>query len=133
MIKKILVFAFVLIGLIGGCENDDNPIINSSGNTNHSPNAPSNPVPADNEINVSPSFVTLFWQCSDPDQGDTLRYDVYYGGNNNTENLLASNILTTSADLGILPPNTKVYWKVAAKDNKGGVTYSPAWKFTTGN
>jgi hypothetical protein len=133
MIKKILIFAFVLSALIAGCENDDSPVNTNTGNSNHSPNAPNNPNPGDNEINVSPAFVTLSWQCSDPDQGDTLRYDVFYGGNSNTENILASNILITSADLGIVPPQTKIYWKVNAKDNHGGTSYSPIWKFTTGN
>jgi hypothetical protein len=132
MIKKILVFAFVLIALIAGCENDDSPITGTSNSSNHSPNAPSNPVPADNATNVTSGFITLFWQCSDPDAGDTLRYDVYYG-ELNPINVLASNILTTSADLGIVPPHTSIAWKVVAKDNHGGVTNGPVWKFTTGN
>ncbi len=132
MLKKIFIMAVVFSALIAGCENDDNPITNSSSNSNHSPNAPSNPTPPDNATNVASGFITLTWQCSDPDAGDTLRYDVYYG-NLNPVNVLASNILTTSADLGIVLPHTTIAWKVVAKDNHGGVTNGPVWKFTTGN
>jgi len=30
-----------------------------------------------------------------------------------------------------LNPNTKYYWKVVAKDGKGGVKEGPVWSFTT--
>ena len=131
MLKKIFIMAVVFTALIVGCANDDDPITSTSNNSNKSPNAPSNPTPMDSATNVSYSFVTLYWMCSDPDPTDTLRYDVYYGGNLSTTNLLVSNTLNTSADLGVCQPHTKIYWKVVAKDFKGGTTQGPVWRFTT--
>ena len=94
---------------------------------NQPPNAPSNSTPTDNATDVDID-VTLSWTCSDPD-GDTLTYNVYFG-TASTPTIVAT-VTTESYDPGSLNYNTKYYWKIVAKDGKGGQTSSPVWNFTT--
>jgi len=95
---------------------------------NTQPEVPSLIDPADKAIGVS-ATPTLSWVCSDPD-GDTLVYDVYFG-TSSTPPLVKKDLAVTSYDPGILNNSTTYYWKIVAKDNKGGVTPSPVWSFTT--
>ncbi len=94
---------------------------------NQPPNAPSNPTPADNATDVDID-VTLSWTCSDPD-GDTLTYNVYFGTASNPT--IVATVTTESYDPGSLNYNTKYYWKIVAKDGKGGQTSGSVWNFTT--
>ncbi|MCD6105318.1 MAG: fibronectin type III domain-containing protein, partial [Thermosipho sp. (in: Bacteria)] len=96
--------------------------------TNYRPNRPFNPTPKDGETNVSVNPV-LTWQANDPD-GDRLLYDVYFGTDNNIE-LILENYDKTSFNPGQLKENTTYYWKVVAKDEKGGRRESFFWSFTT--
>ncbi|MEO0275149.1 MAG: Ig-like domain-containing protein, partial [candidate division WOR-3 bacterium] len=89
---------------------------------NKPPNQPSNPNPADGAINVSTN-TTLSWACSDPD-GDSLVYDIYFG-TDTTPPLVRSNHTSTSYNPGTLNYSTTYYWKVVAKDGRGGVTEGP--------
>ncbi len=95
---------------------------------NLQPNKPSNPTPFNGAASVS-TTTNLSWQCSDPN-GDALTYDVYFGTTANPL-LLASNVTSTNYDPGSLSYSTKYYWKIVAKDGKGGVTSGDAWSFTT--
>lgn len=95
---------------------------------NQPPSQPSNPNPADGATNVS-TTPTLSWTCTDPD-GDTLTYDIYFG-TSSTPPLVASNHTSSSYNPGTLQYNTTYYWKVVAKDGKGGETAGPIWSFTT--
>ena len=74
----------------------------------------------------------LRWTGSDPD-GQTLTYDVYLEANNPaTSVLVCSNLVAlTTCDPGTLNAGTHYYWRVAAKDPFGFVTYTEAWDFTT--
>jgi hypothetical protein len=101
-------------------------------NVNHAPNIPSDPSPADGALNV-PRFVSLFWSCTDPDAGDTLRFDIYAGTSNPPVTVVGANILSNSYDLGLAPSSTTLYWKVVAKDNNNAFTDGPVWCFTTSN
>ena len=76
--------------------------------------------------------VTLSWECSDPDAGDTLKYDVYFSPDNPPV-LWAANFNMKSIDVGFVDSMRVFRWQIKAKDNKGGVTLGPVWKFTTGN
>ena len=93
------------------------------------PIAPSSPTPSNTSVNQEIS-VSLSWSCSDPD-GDVLSYDVYFGTSSNPTALLAINQSEQNFLKSGLTYLTTYYWKVVAKDNKGGITSSPVWSFTT--
>ncbi len=76
-----------------------------------------------------PTNVNLQWTCSDPD-GDTLSYDLYFG-TNSEPNFYTNNIPTNTFDITNLDKGTTYYWKVLAKDGRGGEAYSSIYKFTT--
>ncbi|GAB6188970.1 hypothetical protein JCM30566_07090 [Marinitoga arctica] len=95
---------------------------------NNPPLKPNLLEPLNNANNIS-NNVVLKWQCSDPD-GDTLKYDVYI----NTEPILSTPIETDYTNTTysmVLDTNTTYYWKVVAKDGKGGETSSDIYSFTT--
>ena len=50
----------------------------TSDSINNPPNKPSNPDPADGATKAS-GEVMLSWDCSDPNNGDNVTYDVYLG------------------------------------------------------
>lgn len=94
------------------------------------PYAPSDPQPANGEVDVS-IITDLSWTCSDPDGGtNTLTYDVYFG-TSTPPPLVASNITTNSYDPGPLNHEVKYYWKIVAWDYRGASNESPIWDFTT--
>jgi len=97
--------------------------------TNHAPNTPSNPSPANGATDVSTS-VTLTWTGGDPDSGDIVTYDVYFGTETSPPKE-ASDIEETSYSPSDVKWNTKYYWKVVARDNHGDTTAGPVWNFTT--
>ncbi len=99
--------------------------------TTRPPRVPSSPIPANSTMN-QPVTLTLSWECSDPD-GDSLTYDVYFGTNSNPTTKVSSGQSGRTLNRSNLSSNTTYYWKVVAKDNKGGVTEGPLWKFTTTN
>jgi len=127
----LLIALTASIVLISGCSKDEgeNPVTQT--NVNHAPGTPSNPSPADSAFNI-PTNVTLSWTCSDPDAGDTLRYDIY-AGLTSPSTIVVQNILNNFYDWGLVPSNTTILWKVVAKDNNNAFTEGPVWYFTTGN
>jgi hypothetical protein len=98
--------------------------------TNDPPNTPDSPSPADNATCVSRN-TCLSWSGGDPDAGDPVTYDVYFG-TNSTPPLVSSNQSgTTYCPPGNLTDSTKYYWKIVAMDNHGRSTTGPLWNFTT--
>ena len=100
----------------------------TAGFVNHPPAQPSGPDPVNSAENQD-TTLTISWSCSDPD-GDTLSYDVYFGTNSNPS-LVSANQSQRNYNPGTLSPGTTYYWKIAAKDNHGGLTMGPIWHFTT--
>jgi len=96
--------------------------------TNHPPEKPSNPYPADGSsgISINP---TLHWRCFDKDN-DALTYDVYFGINQNPPKI-AGNITEKSFNPGTLQYSTTYYWKIVAWDEYGAKNESKIWQFTT--
>jgi len=127
MWRLFVVFCLTSILLLVSCGSPVAP--NNPPNVpNNPPNVPSNPNPANNKTDVSIT-TTLSWTCSDPD-GDSLTYDVYFG-TSPTPPLVKSNHTSTTYNPGTLNYGTKYYWKIVAKDSKGGITEGPVWNFTT--
>jgi hypothetical protein len=97
--------------------------------SNNPPYTPSNPSPADHATGVDVN-ADLSWTCSDPDTGDTLTYDVYFG-TTTSPSLVSSGQTSSSYDPGTMNPGTKYYWKIDAWDNHGATTPGPLWDFNT--
>jgi hypothetical protein len=97
---------------------------------NNPPNIPSLPSPPDGAINVSLN-VMLTWQGGDPDEGNTVTYDIYFGTGNPPANRVSGNQTGTSYQPSVLAYNTSYYWKIVSKDNHGAETTGPVWTFTT--
>jgi len=119
--KAFLIIFSIIVFMIGG-------ITLANGKVNIPPRIPSNPIPEDKSIDVS-TTPTLYWNCDDPD-GDTLTFDIYFGTSSNPP-LVKSDLTNNSFIPGKLKPQTTYYWKVVAKDGRGGETEGPIWNFTT--
>jgi len=74
----------------------------------------------------------LTWTGGDPDGGDFVTYDVYFGMFFPLTKI-KSNISGTTVALTNLNYSTKYYWKVIAWDNHQNTNTSPLWSFTTKN
>ena len=96
---------------------------------NNPPNVPSNPNPYDGEPGVDVD-ADLSWEGGDPDPGDTVTYDVYFGDTSPPPQV-AWNISDTTYDPGTMENSTKYYWQIVAWDNHGASASSPEWDFTT--
>jgi PKD repeat protein len=96
---------------------------------NHPPNTPSSPYPANAQTMV---FINEFlsWTGGDPDVGDVVTYDVFFGTTNPPPKMV-TNHSGTSFDPGLMSVSTKYYWKIVAWDNHGASTAGPIWSFTT--
>jgi hypothetical protein len=99
------------------------------GSTNDPPNTPSNPDPANNDLDIDIN-ADLSWTGGDPDISDIVTYDIYFGTNSNPP-LHKTDHTSTSYDPGTMNHNTKYYWKIVANDNHGATTTGPIWDFTT--
>lgn len=95
---------------------------------NNPPSEPSNGWPSNNIV-VGSLNLTLSWSASDPDN-DSLSYDIYFGTSSNPPKIV-SNYRANSYNLYDLPASRTYYWRVVAKDGKGGVTFGPLWSFRT--
>jgi len=97
---------------------------------NSAPNPPSNPSPVNHATGISID-ADLSWTGGDPDGGDMVTYDVYFG-TSATPPLVWQDQTGTTYDPGALSYNTKYYWKIIAEDNHGAPAVGPVWDFTTG-
>jgi len=96
---------------------------------NYPPNEPSDPDPENGATDVDPN-ADLKWTGGDPDEGDTVTYDVYFGTDPDPP-LEAEDITDTSYEPGMMEFNTLYFWKIVATDNIGASTEGPVWSFTT--
>jgi hypothetical protein len=116
----------------GGSNQDLFPFMQQNGwllRPNLPPNPPSNPNPVNHGTNVNLNVV-LSWACSDPNIGDTLTYDVYFGLSP-WPSIVSSGQTTNTYHPGVIYTNTKYCWRILVKDNHGGSTIGPLWDFTT--
>ncbi|MBN1354764.1 hypothetical protein JXA40_00685 [bacterium] len=96
---------------------------------NYPPNQPVNPIPPDDAVDVDVN-ADLSWQCNDPNPGDTLEYDVYFGTSADPP-LVMEGVTSSVYDPGAMNAATMYYWKIVARDNWGAETEGPVWSFTT--
>ena len=98
---------------------------------NDPPYSPSNSSPPDGATNVSVG-ANLSWTGGDPDENDTVVYDVYLEANDPTPDIKVSDDQSENTyDPVTLEYGTHYYWQIVAKDNHGAVTQGPVWNFTT--
>ncbi|MFC0875952.1 SUMF1/EgtB/PvdO family nonheme iron enzyme [Saccharicrinis sp. FJH2] len=84
--------------------------------------------PWDNSENTTCN-VTLTWQKATDKDGDAVYYDIYLDMTPNPSTLIASDISTLSKAVELENRHETYYWKVVAKDNKGGVSESSVYSF----
>jgi len=97
--------------------------------TNCEPYTPSNPDPEDGATSVDID-ADLSWTGGDPDTGDTITYDIYFGTTSPPPKVV-SNQTGTTYDPGTMSYSTTYYWKIVAWDNHDAYTEGPIWEFTT--
>jgi parallel beta-helix repeat protein len=117
--------------LTGESGIDENISIYCTYTPNYPPNTPSDPYPEDGSTGVDVN-ADLSWTGGDPDEGDTVFYDVYLEEDNPDPSVkVADDLVETVFDPGLLDPGTLYYWKVVARDNHFAETIGPVWHFTT--
>jgi hypothetical protein len=94
------------------------------------PNMPSNPYPSHGATDV-PLSVMLSWDGGDPDNDDSLFYDIYLGVGSNLSFYMT--VVDGRCEPTDLKPATSYKWKIIANDNDGGITEGPIWTFSTAN
>jgi formylglycine-generating enzyme required for sulfatase activity len=105
-------------------------VIAQAETTNHAPNLPSNPTPANLATGISLA-PTLSWIGGDPD-GDAVEYDVYFeAGDSSPDVLVSEDQAGTTYTPGTLAANTTYYWQIIATDGYGWSSASAVWRFTT--
>lgn len=98
-------------------------------NINEPPTTPDEPFPPDGANNQS-IYIDLAWSCTDPDEGDTLSYDIYFGPETEPP-LVGEGVSQIAYDPGTLLSATLYRWRIIAHDNHGNSTGGPLWSFTT--
>ncbi|MBN1861081.1 MAG: hypothetical protein JW840_06430 [Candidatus Thermoplasmatota archaeon] len=97
---------------------------------NNPPNQPTNESPANESIGVSVD-VTLSWVGGDPDEGDIVTYDVFFGNTTDPEKVASNQSATNFTVPETLENNTMYYWRIVAWDDQKASTAGDLWHFTT--
>ena len=114
----------------GGATNTLDIYVQSPPPPNNPPYTPYNPSPSNHATGVS-IYADLSWSGGDPDAGDTVTYDVYFGTSSSPPPV-SNDQSATTYDPGTLSYSTTYYWKIVATDNHGASTIGDRWDFTTG-
>lgn len=96
---------------------------------NTPPLQPSHPIPDNGQTNVNIT-TDIWWTGGDPDPGDSVTYDVYFGMTT-TPAKLSSNQSTNTYNLPTLTNETTYYWRIVSWDNHNASTPGSLWSFTT--
>ncbi len=117
-------------GVIEVESNDpDTPVlaVPITGGGNQPPAAPRSPSPPDGATD-QPANTILGWTGGDPDEGDTVTYDVYFGATMPPP-VVASGQAQTTYVPDTVADDTEYYWRIVATDNRGASTEGPLWSF----
>ncbi len=102
--------------------------------SNSVPYPPGNPSPFTGMSGIDLDTI-LSWSCGDPDDEDTVTYDIYFDTDPNPSYIATINAagdqILVNWDPGLLEYDTTYYWKIVAEDNNGETTSSPIWYFQT--
>ena len=112
-----------------GSLSTSGPIWSFKTEKNLPPNTPSNPDPPDGASDIYIEDV-LQWTGGDPNSGDTVTYDVYFG-KSSPPPLVKEGLSQPAYDPGTMDLDTTYYWKVVAEDRQGLTSTGPIWHFTT--
>jgi hypothetical protein len=93
------------------------------------PNEPSDPDPEDGATDVYIEDI-LKWTGGDPNPGDMVTYDVYFG-TSSPPPLVVEDLIQAAYDPGTMDLNTMYYWQIVAWDSQDLSTTGPIWHFTT--
>jgi hypothetical protein len=99
--------------------------------SNEAPYPASNPFPEDEMINV-PVDAIINWTGTDPNPGDLLKYDVYFGVTNPPTRKSENQTGNSYNPIGDMELFQTYYWYIVTKDSQGLSATSPIWSFTTG-
>ncbi len=99
------------------------------GEENHLPFAPSLLKPEIGST-VQGNSASLMWGATDVD-GDSLTFDIYLDTDPLPTTLVVSDHPSKDYVASSLTAATTYYWKVVAKDGKGGIAIGQVWSFTT--
>jgi len=99
--------------------------------SNQPPNAPYDPSPSDGATD-RPTTLTLTWSCTDPNEGDSLSFDIYFG-TTAFPSKVDSGLTEASYNPGTLMTDSTYYWKIVAFDSYGDSTVGETWYFVTGS
>ncbi|UYZ59616.1 beta-sandwich domain-containing protein [Hymenobacter latericus] len=98
---------------------------------NQRPNAPTKPFPGNTATNQDVNL-KLKWKATDPDAGDSLRYDVVlYQSNSSQQQALLTNSRDTTVQVTGLKFSTTYFWQVTVRDKAGETVRGDVWTFTT--
>ncbi len=111
--------------------NASGPVWTFTTQANLPPYEPSNPEPEDGANNV-PVDAILKWNGSDPNPGDPLTYDVYFGVTNPPTQKSSNQTGNSYDPLGDIELFKTYYWYIVSWDSQGLSTYGDIWSFTTG-
>ncbi len=107
---------------------NSSPIFHFTTEENLPPNTPSDPDPEDGATGVYIKKI-LKWTGGDPNAGDTVTYDVYFGTNSPPS--FVETVTQAAFDPGTMALQTVHYWKIVSEDSQGLTTSGPIWSFTT--
>ena len=98
---------------------------------NHPPYLPSDESPENDSIGVSIENLVLSWEGGDPDENDTVTYDVYFGDTVSPVKVSANQTAVTYSVSETLENNTMYYWRIVSWDSHKVSTIGDLWHFTT--
>jgi hypothetical protein len=96
---------------------------------NNAPFTPNNPDPINGETGISVDKI-ISWDGGDPDIGDSVLYDVYFGTTSPPPKV-DSNLTSAQYQPNPMTINTTYYWKIVSWDTCDASTSGPIWSFTS--